>query len=107
MVDEKQVTTFDATQAKPIDAPIFYADQMNMSAPGNDAIIMFARSRPAVLAGMRDDQVAILGEPVAIVQLSIQTLKDRHIAIGVQIATHEKEFGSIETTFTRKLKASQ
>jgi hypothetical protein len=89
------------TQPTPIDVPLFYANLISVSIPGNDANILFMRPRPASVPNMSAGQLAIIAEPVAVLQMSMRTLKDLYLSIGDQLATYEKDFGILETEFTR------
>jgi hypothetical protein len=85
-----------------INAPTFYVDGTSVSVPLNDAVIVFVRGKPATLPNIASNQLAFVAEPTAIVQMSVRTLKDLHLSISIEIEKYEKEFGKIETNFTRQ-----
>lgn len=83
-----------------VQSPMFYASSVQILWAGNDCTIVFARPRPGVLAS-QPDPVA-LNEPVAIVQLSAQTVKDLSVIMAETVRQHEDKWGAIETEFTRQ-----
>ncbi len=92
-----------AATATPINAPLFYANAMSVFLAGNDATITFARPHPAIVPGLKEGQSAAITEPVAIIQMSVQTLKDLYLAIKIQVDRYEEKFGEIETIYSRQL----
>lgn len=69
---------------------------------GNDFAITFLRLQ--ILSNERsvpDGQIAGL-EPIAVIQMSPQTMKDLSLLVTHQIAVYEAEWGEIETEFTRR-----
>ena len=86
-----------------INVPIFYTSMMNIFLAGNDATLIFMRPHPAISAEMKEGTALALSEPVAAMQMSMQTLKDLYLAIKLQIEPYEKDFGEIQTTYSRGL----
>jgi hypothetical protein len=86
---------------KPIEAPVFYVDGVNASLPGNDATIVFMRGRPA-LANHPPNQIGVVREPAVVLQMSVRTLKDLHLVLSLIVDGYEKEYGNIETPYTRQ-----
>ena len=54
---------------------------------------------------MANGEMAVTSEPTAMVQMSRQTLKDLSLITAKVVSDIEKEWGEIETGFTRKLAA--
>ena len=85
------------TQVKVLDAPEFYASALQGFWAGNDFTIVFHRPCPAQANGK---SAAVLTHS-AILHLSPGTAKDLMLVMQTEIAKREKEFGEIETGFTR------
>ena len=96
-----------AQAARRINAPVIYATQMNAYLAGNDFVVTFARPHPVILEGQQPGQGAAIVEAVGILQLSPQTMKDLYLLTKGQIEQYEKQFGAIETDFSRRLAAKK
>jgi hypothetical protein len=85
-----------ALGAKPIEGPVANASTSVVMQAGNDALLVFGRPRP--LFGS-DGQMAnfAVTETVAMIHMSVASLKDLHWALGVNIDAYEKIHGKIVT----------
>ncbi len=92
----------DLAQMRPLDAPTYYCSSFFVGLGGSDAYIVGQRPRPLIGA----DGISRMGilEPVAMLQFSVGSLKDLSIVIDGLVRAYEKEFGEIETEFTRRRK---
>jgi hypothetical protein len=86
---------------KIIDAPTFYASQIQVMFTGNDATIVFARTRSTTSGNVPVTNI-VRSEPVAIIVMSPQTAKDLLVLLKGQTDIFEKEFGEITTPYTKK-----
>ena len=84
---------------------IAYASTLSVFQAGNDAVLNFARPRPAMLPS---GQVApfMKAETTAIVYVSMQTLKDFYLVLKNQIEHYEKVNGKIVTEYSKKIEQS-
>jgi hypothetical protein len=89
------------TEVRKLEVSTYYASNVTVSKVANDATLMFAKWVPTVQADGAPSPVAI-AEPVALIQMSLQTLKDLSILVGEFVAQIEQEIGQIETDFTRQ-----
>lgn len=89
-------------QVQPVLAPQYYATGVQILQQSNDFAVIFMRSHPSVAPLKSGETVAFL-QVTALIQMSPQTAKDLHIALGSQICAYEKEWGPIETEYTRRL----
>ena len=87
---------------EPWNVPIFYGSSFGACRAGNDFVITIGRPHPGSAANMPGTQPLTVNEPVAVVQLSPGSLKDLCLILETQIGLFEKEFGTIETDFTRR-----
>ena len=92
------------TEVRKLEVSTYFASNVTVSKVGNDVGLMFARWAPTVLADGAPAPVAI-AEPVALIQMSLQTLKDLSILVGEFVAQIERDIGQIETDFTRQREA--
>lgn len=86
------------TEGEVLSVPEFYGSQIQAFADSNDLTLVFARTVPALLGPV----VGGTKLPVVSVHLSPATAKDLYLLVGGLIEAHEKEWGPIETAFTRK-----
>lgn len=93
----------ELAKLRPVEAPTFYASTFRIQGTGNDFGLIFQRTVTMQMedGGVHPD-IASLGT-VAIVNVSPESLKDFHVLIGRQIELYEKEFGRIETPYTKRL----
>ncbi|MBV8473537.1 MAG: hypothetical protein JO107_16960 [Hyphomicrobiales bacterium] len=91
----------DQQNVSVLNVPMFYASMLNVYLPGNDATVMFMRAHPAASAATPENTALAVAEPVAVVQMSVHTLKDLYLAIKSQVEQYEKEFGEIVTVYSR------
>jgi hypothetical protein len=87
----------------PATVPIVHASSISAYLAGNDFTLIFARMRPVMVEGIEDGAAAAMGEPVVVLQLSPGTLKDLSLACADQIAQYEKQFGVVQTEYTKKV----
>jgi len=83
-------------QAKPIEGPVGYSNNVVVVGGLNDPMLIFMRPRPMFAPTGEFANVA-LGEASALVHLSWITLKDLHWAVGLQIAQYKETHGEIVT----------
>ncbi len=87
---------------------MFYTSQVLMSVAGNDATLTFSRPHPAVLPPYGEPAPFALVDVVAVLQMSIGSLKDLGLLITQQILAYEEKTKTvIETEFTRKMAQEQ
>ena len=67
--------------------------------------ILFLKNRPT--SASADAQISFVSEVVAMIQMSHQTLKDVSIVLDAAVQNLEKEWGEIETPFTRQRAVKQ
>jgi hypothetical protein len=89
----------EAMMASVIQAPKFYGSTVNVNMTSNEISLMFGR--PHFVIG---DHEGAPGEPVAIIQMSPQTAKDLLVLLAGSLKTWEKEWGELQTEFTRRQK---
>ena len=70
----------------------------------NECLIGMLRPSPFMQAQMPDGKLGTMAEPLAILQLSPQSAKDLLRILQDGIAQYEKEWGVIETEYTRSQK---
>lgn len=92
--------------AKPMEGPVVNAGGCLIMQAGNDAIVVFNRPKPLI---MPDGQVAniAVSEAVAIIHMSMATLKDLWTAIGQNIAIYEGTHGEIKTDYSKQQDAAK
>jgi hypothetical protein len=93
--------------ASKIPAPIFYVTSAGLFRSSNDFILVCNRQHPVIIPTLKEGQAAAINEPTAILQMSAQTLKDLYLATKDQIERYEKEFGNVETEYSRKLQGAK
>jgi hypothetical protein len=90
------------TEIRKIEVPTYYAASVQIFLAVNDASLMFTRPTPGTLPNGALSTIAMI-EPVALIQMSIETLKDLAVLIGDQIEQIEVSRGSkIETDYPRR-----
>ena len=84
------------------DAPEVFASAVQVSMVGNDMSVTF--TAPRVAYGVVDGQTvqAFTLLPSAYVSMSIGTAKDMFLALEEVIGMYEKEFGPIQTAYSRQ-----
>lgn len=91
-----------ARDAKPIEAAaLAYASTLQIQQAGNDAVLTFARPRPALLAS-GEPAPFMMNEITAIVYVSMGTLKDFSLIVSDTVRKYEEVNGEIETDYTRR-----
>ena len=88
-------------ELKRVEAPVYSASTIQTTHAGNDVFLTFIRPHPATLPDGNMAPVA-LGEAVAIIHVSMATLKDLSVLLRDVVAKIEEKEGTIETDFTRK-----
>ena len=94
-----------ATHVAPIEAPLVSASSVQLAVAGSEATILFLKNRQTSTSA--DAQISFVSEVVAMVQMSHQTLKDVSIVLDAAVQNLEKEWGEIETPFTRQRAVKQ
>lgn len=92
---------------KPIEAPYTYASVVAVSGTGGEFIMTFSRAKPLVVAQTGQAASIAITEPVALIVVSPQTMKDMALVLSDQVAAHEKKFGEIHTPFTQNREAEK
>jgi hypothetical protein len=92
--------------AKPIEGPVANAGASLIMQAGNDAIIIFNRPRPLILPDGQFSNIAT-AEAVAIVHVSMATLKDLWLGIGQNLAIYEASHGEIVTDYMKQQAAAK
>jgi hypothetical protein len=101
MVDEPQGAP---PPINPLLAPQYYATGVQLFHQSNDFSIIFMRSHPSITpTEVGKSPIMAFMQAIALIQMSPQTAKDLHVALGNQLAVYEKEWGQIETGYTRRL----
>ena len=87
---------------KPAPGNLSYASSLNVLRTGNDFVLVFQRPRPGTVKDGVLAPFAVIenGEMIA---LSVKTVKDLHRVLGEHLAAYEREFGAVETDFTRRM----
>ena len=88
------------TQMAPIEAPLISASSVQLAVTGNEVTVLFLRNRP--MSTSVSAQISLAPEVVTMVQMSHQTLKDLSIVLNAAVQNLEKEWGEIDTPFTRQ-----
>jgi hypothetical protein len=84
-----------AAQGKEIQGPVANAGGAIVIQAANDAMLIFNRPHPLIINGQFANIAT--SETVAIIHMSLATLKDLHIAIGEAIEIYEKTHDKIVT----------
>jgi hypothetical protein len=109
--DGRQLTTAELEEltggpiraARKLEVPIYYASTSMLLATGNDFTIIFSRPRPILTDNDTVNPAAAITEAVASVSLTPQTAKDLLLILQANIPAWEKEFGEIQTPFSRQV----
>ena len=97
---------FKVTDLKPVTAPEAYATNVQIFANSNDFTLIFQRPMPVSLPGVpAESSIGGVMSPSVILHLSPGTVKDLMVVLQGLVADHEKEWGKLETAFTRKREA--
>ena len=72
----------------------------------NDAMLVFSRPRRLITSEGAFANIAV-NETTGIIHMSMASLKDTYLAIGDTILNYEKQFGQIDTQFTRQRDAAK
>jgi hypothetical protein len=80
--------------AEPVRAPTFYGSLVHANMAPNDATILFGT--PAVVLGDGTPPT----DPICIVRMSPQTMKDLALVLARVVERHEKVWGEIKTPFS-------
>jgi hypothetical protein len=89
-----------AAQMAPIEAPLISASSVQLAVAGSEVTVLFLRNRP--ISTSVSAQISLAPEVVTMVQMSHQTLKDLSIVLNAAVQNLEKEWGEIDTPFTRQ-----
>jgi hypothetical protein len=92
--------------SKEIQGPVANAANTIVMQAANDAIIMFTRPRPLLTADGQFSNVAA-AETVAVIHMSMATLKDFQWAIGEQVRLWEEGHGEIVTDAMKQRAAAK
>ena len=87
-----------------INAPAFYASSIQAAVAGNDLHLIFSRVHPVMVETGQGVEHGAATEPVAVLDVSIQTAKDMLLLLQDIIGRYETEYGAIETDFSRARK---
>lgn len=87
-----------------IDAPQFYASNVQVMRAGNDFLMVLLRPRASTGADGNLSPYA-LSEVQAVISFSPGTLKDMQLMLHAGIETYEQDFGPIVTIITRAMAA--
>ena len=90
----------NTAQVAPIEAPLVSASSVRLAVAGNEVTVLFLRTRP--MSTSASAQISLAAEVVTMVQMSHQTLKDLSIVVNAAVQGLEKEWGEIDTPFTRQ-----
>jgi hypothetical protein len=97
----------DTPGIEPSPAPNLYASGVAVTLAGNDFSVVLLAPRPSFGPGVPQGAAAFLTEPVASLNLSVRTAKDLYLALNDQLQRYEKQFGKIETEYSRSLEAQK
>ena len=86
----------------PIDAPAYRCTSTTFVALGSEFVLQVMTSRMGELTLDGETRAVAKNEPTALIHMSPQGLKDLSIILAQVLDEHEKEWGMIETPFTRK-----
>jgi hypothetical protein len=92
---------------KILDAPNFVAQSMSIQGNGNGFLLLFQQRLPLQTPDGALYMKALKNTVVATVTLSPQTLKDLSLVLSDTVGRYEKEFGKIETPYTRRRAANE
>jgi hypothetical protein len=113
MIDPSQQLTLEKLQKamsenptlKDMDVPAYYASSISGSWSSNDLTITFGRGMPAMLEGGELSGTIVQAiKAQAIIAMSPQTAMDLYILLGDGLDVHQKQYGPVETDFTRARK---
>lgn len=101
--DNKELSAEELATLRPISVPPTHASSFRVQGTSNEFILMFQRLMPQMKP---DGDLADVGraDTIAVISMSPQSVKDLSILLSAQIETWEKEFGKLETSFTRSQK---
>jgi hypothetical protein len=103
--EAKQPSTEDLAKLRPINVAPVHASNFRLQATSNEFILLFQRILPMIQADGSVSDIAA-ADTVAAISMSPQSMKDLSILLSNQMKDWEKEFGPVETSFTRSLKKS-
>ncbi len=91
---------------KPFPGNPVHASSIQLTFAGNDALVIFMQPRPAT---MPDGSIApiALSDTSAMIHMSVATLKDFSVLLNDTIGQYEKDFGPVETHYTRQMARNQ
>lgn len=85
----------------PVQIPYFSASALHIQGTGNEFVLTFSRAMP-IQTPNGIDQTRAMSQPVVLLSLSPQTVKDIAFVLNRTIDSHEKKFGKIQTPFTQR-----
>jgi hypothetical protein len=105
MANEKKPATTD-DGVEPVEIAPIYASTVQVQSTGHDLTLLFRRPRPATTAkrvaeGTQPDAAVL--ELVSVLILSPGTAKDLSLLLRHFVERHEKEYGTINTPYTKRL----
>lgn len=95
-----------ASTATPVIGPVANAASVMVVLAMNDAMLVFSRPRRLITSEGAFANIAV-NETTGIIHMSMASLKDTYLAIGDTILNYEKQFGQIDTQFTRQRDAAK
>jgi hypothetical protein len=91
---------------EPIDAPLVSASAVAVQSSINEFVLIFQQTRPVISKKTQSIADVALNQPVAVVSVSPQTLKDMWLLIGDSVERYEKEFGQLTTPYMKRRAAA-
>jgi hypothetical protein len=84
---------------KRVDAPFFYVGAITLMTTGNDFTLVLSRARPIENSDGTVNTQAVTSDPVAVISVTPQTLKDLFLVLTDVIPQYEAQFGELKTLF--------
>jgi hypothetical protein len=102
-----EILSAAGAQVMPVNVPMFTASQFRISVATNECILQFQRQRPVLISSPNHPETveANQAEPVAIISMSPQALKDLLLLISQQVKGYEDVWGEIKTDYMKALEA--
>lgn len=103
--EELQALLASNPTVQPITAPQYFASGLQVQGTSNEYLLMMTQIKPVIIGvGQQQTQAAIV-DTVALLHVSPGTLKDMSLLLASTVAQHEKDWGKVETEYTRRLVA--
>jgi hypothetical protein len=97
-----EVTEVSIGDVKQLNVPEFYGQTVQLFVSITDITIVFARPMPSDVPGQPPGGVLV---PSVTVHMSPGAAKDLQLVLSRNLASLEKEWGTIETVYTRRIAA--